>query len=371
MYTAIFAFIYLIINTKKLKNKDILKKIIFSLLIILTLTSFFWMPLLEHKNATQYEVFKEGRMERTNVLVAFKLDFDQLFITKFDSLMIYEIGIITLIGLVITPIVIKKIKEIKYNKTDFYKLYIFLLVSGIISLIMTLKIFPFEHLPSTLKMMQFSFRMLEFSSFFLSFVVAINFGIMIKNIKERDTVIITILLMILTSLFFSHIQYIDNYDESKLWTAVRVTENTGRVHAGCASFEYLPSKAFENLDYIKTRNQEVNIIQGTAQIENENKQNTNMTFDIKYVLEDTKLELPYIYYLGYDVTLEVNNTKKKLETYETENGFIGVTVPVLENAKIVVKYEGTNIMKISAFVSIITLIICVGFSIRKKMKLYK
>ena len=67
---------------------------------------------------------------------------------------------------------------------DFYRLYIFSLIAGIVSLIMTLKIFPFEHLPSILKMLQFSFRMLEFSSFFLSLVAAINYVTIIDKISS-------------------------------------------------------------------------------------------------------------------------------------------------------------------------------------------
>ena len=59
MYTAIFAIIYLIINYKKLKNKLVIKKLIVSILFILIITAFFWMPLLEHKNSAEYEVFKE------------------------------------------------------------------------------------------------------------------------------------------------------------------------------------------------------------------------------------------------------------------------------------------------------------------------
>ena len=43
------------------------------------------------------------------------------------------------------------------------------------------------------------------------------------------------------------------YSEEDLINGIEVTSNTGRVHAGCASFEYLPSKAFENRKYIEER----------------------------------------------------------------------------------------------------------------------
>ena len=169
--------------------------------------------------------------------------------------MIYEIGIITLLGLVLTPIAIKKIKQEKY-----YKLYLFMLISGIVCCLMTLKIFPFEKLPSILKMLQFTFRLLEFSSLFFAVVSAINIAVVSKKIEKKEIVILLIALMILAIPFRTHLRTMENYDEERLINTVPVTENTGRVHAGCTSFEYLPSKAFENRDYIETRSQNAIII---------------------------------------------------------------------------------------------------------------
>lgn len=255
MYTAIFALIYVLININKLKDKKLLKILLLSVLLVLIITLFFWEPLIELKNSADYEVFKEGRMERTEVLIAYKLDFYRLFFTKNTDYMIYEIGIITLLGLVLTPLVIKKIKQEKY-----YKTYLFMLISGIVSCIMTLKIFPFEHLPGTLKMLQFTFRLLEFSSFFFAIVSAMNIGILSKKFETKEVLLLLIVMMILTIPFNSNIRTLENYDEQRLIETVPVTENTGRVHAGCASFEYLPSKAFENREYIETRSQEAIVI---------------------------------------------------------------------------------------------------------------
>ena len=358
MYIAIICFIYLLTQIKKLKNKTIIRKIVISLLFIIVITSFFTLPLLEHKMSANYEVFKEGKMERTDVLVAFKLSFLELFITPKENIMTYEIGWLSVILLILSPIVIKKLKQ-KCKKTDFYRFYIFALIAGLISIVMTLKIFPFEKMPSILKMLQFSFRMLEFSSFFFAFVVAVNIGVLLKKVKYKDVAVITIVLMILTCSFIPHLHYKDNIDENRLIEGVPVTSKTGRVHAGCASFEYLPCKAFENRSYIETRSNDVLVLEGNAKIENSNKENTNLTCKISYVLEEIKLELPYIYYLGYEVTLEKDGEITKLDTYETENGFVGVTIPVLEEANLQVHYEGTILMKISAIVSIIGVIILI------------
>lgn len=285
MYTAIFAIIYVLINIKKLKDKRIIKLLIINILLILAITAFFWVPLLEHKMCAQYEVFKEGRMERTEVLIAYKLDFYRLFFTKSTDYMIYEIGIITIISLLLTPLAIKKLKDKEY-----YKLYLFMLISGIVSIFMTLKIFPFEHMPSILKMIQFTFRLLEFSSFFFSIVAAINICALSKKIEAKEIIILLVVTVILTIPLKTHLRVLKNYDESKLWPAVQVTQNTDRVHAGCASFEYLPSKAFENRSYIETRSQNVVVLNENSSclIENEVKDGSKMSFDVKYVLKETR-----------------------------------------------------------------------------------
>lgn len=368
MYTAIICFIYLLTQIKKLRNKQIIKKLIISVIFIITITSFFTIPMLEHKLSADYEVFKEGRMEREDVLIALKLSFSELFITQKSHIRIYEIGLLSVIILVLSPIVIQKMKK-KCKNTDFYRLYIFSLITGIASVIMTLKIFPFEHLPSILKMLQFSFRMLEFSSFFFAFVVAVNIGVLLKKIKYKDIIIVLIVLMLLTCIYIPKLHFAAKINEKPLIETIPVTKETGRVHAGCASFEYLPSKAFENRSYIETRTQDVIVLQGNATIENQIKENSNLSCTISNVTEDTQIELPYIYYLGYTVTLEQNGKITKLKTYETDNGFVGVKVPVLEEADLQVKYEGTIFMKISAGISILGLILVfVIIIIEKKRK---
>lgn len=367
MYVAIICVFYLLTQIKKLKNLEVIKKLSISLIFIIIITSFFWMPLLEHRFSADYEVFKSGRMERTEVMVALKLNFFELFYTPKENIRIYEIGLLSCILLLLTPLAINRFRK-KCKHTDFYNFYIFSLIVGIVSCFMTLKIFPFEKLPAILKMLQFSFRLLEFSSFFFAFVVATNVGILVKKIKYIDVIVIMGILMVLTSLYSNHLIYSENIDENILWLAVPVTENTGRVHAGCASFEYLPSKAFENRRYIESRNDDVIILEGSAQIDGKKKDNTNLVCELSYVLEETKLELPYIYYLGYEVTLKQNGKTTKLDTYETENGFVGVTIPVLENANLQVHYEGTFVMKVSFGLSVLGVIALFAMNVIERRK---
>lgn len=210
-------------------------------------------------------------------------------------------------------------------------------------------------------MIQFTWRLLEFSAFFLSIVGAINLGTIIKGINKFDVIVITIISLIsMAPLYYNYVRECDDIYIYGYNKPIEVNENTGRIHAGCASFEYLPSKAFKNLDYIKKRSDNAEIISGDAKISNEVKENTNMTFDIKTYSEDTKIELPYIYYIGYRVTLmDKDNTKIKLKIDESDKGFIQIKIPENSEGTIKVSYEGTGLMKFSYITSICGVILLI------------
>lgn len=73
--------------------------------------------------------------------------------------------------------------------------------------------------------------------------------------------------------------------------------------------------------------------------------------------------------MGYDVTLKTANEKIKLETFETDNGFIGIKLPILEQGKVEVKYTGTWLMNISNFISVIGVCILIGIILKQKNQL--
>lgn len=343
MYTAIICFAYLIVFFKKLKSKTVLKNIGVNLSFCLLMTSFYWVGLLQHYFSTSYEVFVPGRMEREEVLIFYKAKFSQLFITSSEQTMIYAIGLLSVIGLVLTPIAYKKIPE-EYKKT-----YMFFLITGIVLIGMTLKIFPFEKLPQALTILQFTFRLFTFTSFFFAFVVATNFAILIKNFKTLDIVILLTISVLLLVPYKSKLDFNLKDNEERLINGVRITENTGRVHAGMASMEYLPTKAFKNLKYIANRKDEVIVLDNDeAVISDYTKQASNMNCKISNINKETTIELPYIYYLGY----RVYANGQEIKYTESDNGFIQINIA--KDSQIKVKYLGTNEMLISYAVSIIS-----------------
>ena len=370
LYTAILCFIYLLVFVKKLKSRTILKNLALNLLIIVLVTSFYWVGLLQHYLATSYEVFVPGRMEVSNKLETYKAKFYQLFYTSKDQPMIYSIGLVTVLGLVLTPVAWKKLQK-EYKRT-----YVLFLILGLVLTFMTLTFFPFEKLPRTLRMIQFTFRLYEFTSFFFAFVVAINYGIIIKNFKLKDVVILSTITVLLLVPYKDKIDYNIENNEETLINGVKVTQNTGRVHAGMASMEYLPSKAYNVLrTYVATRedipiifNNEKNSAE-TANIVEYDKNGTNLKFKLTNVKSSTTIELPYIYYLGYRIYANGNEIKYT----ESDNGFIQISVDEQMarsgNIEISAKYLGTNEMLIALAISVISLILLIIFETKKYFRL--
>lgn len=360
VYTAIFCFIYLASNYKKLNNKNIIKAILINVGIILLCTSFYWMPLLEHYFATSYEVFLPERMFKNNTLIGSKLSLMDFLITKPYN-MNFHIGIPILFGLILAFLYRKKIKP-RYKKT----ITIFL-VFGLISVIMSSKLFPFEYLPSSLKMIQFAWRMMEFASFFLSIVCGITITMVINGNNKKEASITILLIIYLSIAIMTSMKSVDvPFNEENYLNPQPITGSTGRIHAGCASFEYLPQKALKNRAYIETRENNVIILEGNTNIEEEHKENTNLTFKIEQAEENTKLELPYIFYLGYSAKLErQDGTTEDLKIEESDNGFCMITVSNINEAKISISYTGTTLMKVSYALTMFGIVALIYLNLKK------
>mgnify|MGYP001101614030 FL=1 len=406
MYTAMLCFVYLIVFIRKLNKKSILNLLV-SLLMIVLITSFYWVGLAQHYFSTSYEVFVPGRMERVDVLNFYKTSLSQLVYTDQEQKMIYEIGIVTFIGLLLTPIAIMKFEKQEKEK-DFTKIYGLFGILGIVLTIMTLKIFPFEKLPGTFTMIQFTFRLFEFTSFFFAIISAVNFWILIKNFNIRDVIIISLIACLLTTIYGKKISYEKKYDEKDFIEPRRVTKDVGRINAGMASFEYLPSKAFNCLktyiadredvpiilnnsdnqitisDYEKNgSNMKMKILKASPELAN----GTDKVYEVSEELtneedtiseanqddesskanttsEDIEIELPYIYYLGYRV--KINGKEAKYT--ESEHGFVQINIDkeLNEEAEITVKYLGTNEMIIAFAVSLVSTVSYAIFTITAK-----
>lgn len=240
---------------------------------------------------------------------------------------------------------------------------------GFISVIMTLKIFPFEYLGNTLKMIQFPWRMMEFATFFLSILAGIGIAMFMNRKPKNELYVVIIIFAVLSiSLIDAKKEVEIPFSEERYKTPIAITSSTGRVHPGCASFEYLPKKAFQNRSYIEQRNNDPIVLEGNAQIFEISKEHTNLQFTVQDLQENTKIELPYIYYLGYEaIFIKDDGSKVNIPIQESEKGFCMITLPTIENGAIEIKYTGTTLMKLSYLITISGVIYFIYYSNRTKL----
>ena len=190
-----FSCLYLAINIEKLKNSNIKKYLIINILFILLVTSFFWLPLLETKFTTNYQVYEEGMMATKESTASRGLRLTQLFVSRNDGSFVFELGPHIIIMMCFSVMAIRLMRE------ELKETYVFCLLSGILTLWMSTKYFPWKFLPNEISIIQFPWRMLMMSSFFLSVVCSLNVYILIKNFNLRDVIIISCIAVFYTFAF--------------------------------------------------------------------------------------------------------------------------------------------------------------------------
>lgn len=348
LLVAIFSLFYVIFNLEKLKESKIKKSLLINIAFILLVTSFFWLPMLEAKISASYQVYESSAMASSEVTYSYGLKLKQLFVSVNDGSFIFELGPHIIIMLAFSVMAFRKIKDqLKEN-------YIIFLFSGIISLWMSTKYFPWKFLPDYMCIIQFPWRMLMLAGFFFSIVCAINISVVLKKFTWKDVAIIgTVSTLYTLMIFLSFIPKDDNIQDIGNYELGKFSGKQAEIVAGTAGGEYLPTLAHENRFYIASRADNIYVLSGKAIIENEKKENSNLkanltTFDSEY----TVFELPYIYYPGYVVRLD----GMIAQTFETENGFLGIVMGKEDTAELSVSYKGTKLMQITAIISSISFI---------------
>ncbi len=359
IYTAIFAIVYIAINYKKFFEKEKIKKAAISILISLLLCLFYVAPLLEYKLFTNYTIFDQDRMNTYGTDVYEQsLDFKGFFeneLSKNDEL-ITSLGCISIALTLITIICYKRVK--KEYKQD-YNVY---LIFSLISLFMSSKLFPWFIMPKFLTVIQFGWRMLGFYIFFNAIICGINVYTLMEMIKKEKIKNILLIIVISATILLAVLRT-DNYFETYNSNVDKNFENTiynsERISPYQINRDYMPLKAINNISYLKERDNRTYILDGEADIIEENKEKLNDIIKIDNV-ENATIELPFLYYPGYEVTLN----GKQINTFESDNGFIALNVK--ESGTIEIKYKGTILEKIAYKVSETTLILlCIHLVIKK------
>lgn len=347
--SATFSFLYLLLNIKKLKNKDKIKKLSLSLIFTILLSLINLLPLLEVKQ-TDYMIFDTTYMKTnsSNMLNRAINLFDNGVLSN-----IVKVSIIIVILMFICYIYLTKKNKIR--ESSFFLL-------TILSLFLTINIIPWNYLPNIFSTIQFPWRNLTFFCFFLSITLPIILD-KIVSLNLKKIIIFTIIVLFFAIPFINmglSNKGIDN--ELINYNKIKKRGEIARSN-GTASAEYLTKNAIYNYEYLKNYKY-LHILSNNEEIKT-NKKGTHLSFNINLKQKEI-IEFPFIYYPGYIV--KVNN--KSIHTFQTKNGLLGIE---LEKGKYNIKtyYRGSNIMIISYAISFITLVIFIIYIIKQNLYLRK
>lgn len=344
VYFTLFIFIYLLLNIKKVFDKSNLRALITSSILILLLTATFTIPMLQHKSLNIYTVFADEGMANKGSVAGSTLRLRDFFIQEpcvaYSDITYY----LNLLGfaLAVLAIIMNKKIFVENDQKNFFK---FILIATIICTFLMSKICPWVIFPKTLIMIQFAWRL----EAILLFLLSILAGSVFKDIESKKIRVI----LLIAILLFNGLTVYKAYDfdiliERKLEDIDISSYGTGWQR------EYLPINTQNNLDYYDSRNEDVLVKDGYATISVQENNVPSLKAEIKDCQGETTIELPRIYYLGYEATLEENENKEKLDLYMNDRGFLETKIN--SNGILILKYKGTIAMRIANVVSIVTLI---------------
>jgi len=359
MICALIAFCYVAVNLPKLKAKQIRKNLLLNIVFVLCMSSFFWIPFLGTSISTRYEVYEPGKMATAESVQENGITLRQLVITYRDGSFVFEFGPHILIMICFSIAAFRRlVPEMKQE-------YIFFLVIGVLSTFMATKYFPWKWLGNSISFIQFPWRMLEISGFCFSIICAINVGIVIKNFKFIDALILGIVVLLyiiaLKEFIPTTSQSLQNPKEMDFGF---VTGRNTDCLVGMGKNEYLPKKAYDQYFYVANREKEILILEGEANIENFQKKGNRLTAQIEIPQENALLELPYIYYPGYQVTID----GASIPAFESNNGFLAIGLGKMGKTDLKVEYVGSKGSQVATILSITGSILFVVYAIPLKLR---
>jgi len=310
-----------------LKN---LKPFIVSSILILALTSPFLIGLIQQKVLGNYRVFVDGVMvEGTWAWALNPLDYFGVMKNYGNQEAKFFIDLTVIILLIITII--------KYKKVN-HKFYNYLFVFGVIAFILSSRLFPWDLLPKSMRIIQFPWRFEVFVALSISLIAPLC----LKLLSEKK--VISFVLIMIMILFAQPNLKAASYEE------IHMDDLPGWYGRGYQQ-EYLPQATYENKEYFDSRNQEILIEEGSGDITITQDKMPLLEFTVQSE-ETVKIELPRLSYIGY--TLK-DNQGKKYTLKENQNGFLETTIP---SGAYVLDFTGTTLDITCKYIAITTLVFC-------------
>ena len=348
VYFTLFLLVFLLFYIKDIFKKKNFWHLLMAAVMILVFTSTFTVPMIEHKlSGVEYVSFIDRNWTYDSV---WAMPFSGYFIEYYygtgsdinPGLIYSNLNFIVIVFFVFAFI---RIFRKQADKT-LSRFLLAIACFGILGIVLNSFKSIWLHVPSLLLSIQFPWRLSQFVGFGFALVAAFGLDSYLSMFKAK---FIPIALMIIFA-FLGAFTIINNnktvFTESLLDYDVSV--------AGAAR-EHFPAKIYENIDDFWDKEYKITILDGEANVDILADDTPYMKFEVKNIDDKVKLELPRIYYLGYEITDEDGNVMN----YECNDpGYVSVNID--KEGIYEVSYTGTTAYKIAFVIKIVMLfaIVC-------------
>lgn len=346
----IFSVLYFLINIKSsIKNPKKFLKLILTAIIVILISTSFWLPMLEQLFEQTFKLSKPW----THIKDDAYYPIDLFGTGKFS------IGIIITIciPLILYGILDKEISKAQKLFAIFAVFFMFLMLFS-----------PFWKLTNDYSnIIQFKWRLLGITTI----LSCISISIFAKHYSDKLNIkfdyLFAIIAIAATVVCIIHMNdVVNNHDDYKSEYISTILYTIPESIGG--GQEYLPVET--DYDYLLKNAFVVSTNTGAkTAIAKEDFKGT-------FVLEDyynaTSVEVPFVYYLGYVSNITTPSGEIiPLEVKKSDNGLLKVIIPEGVHGIVNVWYDGTHIQEISYIISLSTiLIVIISFAIYK-LKKYK
>lgn len=360
--SAVICLIFVIIYNKSLRKQP--KRILYLFLsaaVTLIFTAYYLYPLIEQmwSGSFYYQTHK--------IIGFFTLGFKTNWIIwGFFAGIVQPRQIMTVgTGIILTLVLCTRIfirgKSVKLRSADI------MAITGLVFIGLTTGILGrlWDHYPlSLLEFIQFPWRLYEFSTLFFAIAGGYYLSVLIKS---RKRILVCSAMLCIATIFMM-------ISDGKLYHSIRsnrsITEPANfenNYHLG--GYEYIPSNV-PSLEFLHKRGENhIQKLYDTNLVQAISKNNGVLSFDIyKYTEEDEILELPLLYYKGYQAILN----GQAIPVRESNNGLVDVLIH--QSGRAQVYYKGTIVQAVSFYITIFGMfgfgvyIFLTKYRLRKKKK---
>ena len=354
--------IYVLIYYKDfVRNTKRLYSIILAGIVTIALCSYLILPLFEQIQHISFQVNDMGLRENNQLSLP-------VFLSSilYPHLILASPGFVPYIGVLLIACLILRffIKE----KSEYLKSIDIGVLIGVVYLLLSLSIIPWNKYPLKLfSIIQFPWRLFEFSTFFFAIAAGYYFSKILEKKKYSKIIYTSVIVLIGCLILTNGYRYkiIKGYYNFPKEAPEMTIE---KYHIYFQSLEYFPKN--QTVDVIKEKGQNIDALNSTTTISDITRKNGYINFNIATSSKEI-VELPLTYYKGYTAQLNRPQAKmpKELVVQESKRGL--VEVPISESGNITVKFSGTHLQKYSIYITLISAILLIMYIyiINKKEKI--